>query len=372
MSNTTFPDGERETVSSFGAATIRFEHIGKTFAGHDGHAEVRALDDIDLTVKGGEIFGIIGRSGAGKSTLLRLVNGLERPTAGRILIDDTDITALSGSALRRARRDIGMVFQHFNLLSSRTVFDNIALPLELVGATRGEIKAAVDPLIELVGLTDKRDRYPAELSGGQKQRVGIARALATRPKVLLSDEATSALDPETTEQILDLLADVNARLGVTIALITHEIAVVKKICHTVAVLEDGRTVETGPVFDLFAHPKHPTTRSFVDPVVNRALPSRLRERLAASASGNPVLRITFTGDRAEDPVISVLSRRLELDLNIWHGQVDEIQGRPFGTLVVEAIGSAHAVEAAVALLRKQNLGVEVLGHADIEHLRVAV
>lgn len=372
MSNTTFPAGERDPVTSIGAGAIRFEKISKIFPGRDGHAEVRALDDVDLTVRRGEIFGIIGRSGAGKSTLLRLVNGLERPNSGRVLIDETDITALSGADLRRARRDIGMVFQHFNLLSSRTVFDNIALPLEFVGATKAEIKAAVGPLIELVGLTDKRDRYPAELSGGQKQRVGIARALATRPKVLLSDEATSALDPETTEQILDLLADVNARLGVTIALITHEIAVVKKICHTVAVLDEGRVVETGPVFDAFAHPKHPTTRSFVDPVINRALPQRLRDRLSTNTDGNPVLRITFTGESAEDPVISALSRRFDLNLNIWHGQIDEIRGRPFGTLVVEASGPAHAIAAAIVLLREQNLGVEVLGHAAIEHLRVAV
>jgi D-methionine transport system ATP-binding protein len=371
MSTNLLSSSGRETLLA--SAMIAIGNVEKTFPGRTGGPSVVALENVDLTVGRGEIFGIIGRSGAGKSTLLRVINGLETPTGGWVVVDGVDIGRLPPAELRRTRRSIGMVFQHFNLLSSRTVFDNIALPLELAGASRKAIREAVDPLIELVGLSDKRDRYPAELSGGQKQRVGIARALAHRPKVLLSDEATSALDPETTQQILELLAGINRRLGVTIVLITHEIAVIKEICHKVAVMDEGRVVETGPVFDVFAHPRHPTTRSFVDPVINRDLPVHLATRLSGDAStGNPVLRITFTGDSATTPVISVLSRRLNLDLNIWHGQVDEIQGRPFGTLVVEASGAPDAIDAAISLLNVQKLGVEVLGYADIRHLDVAV
>src|SRR3954469_10614634 len=227
---------------------IEFHGVEKEFPGRGGGTAVRALDGIDLSIGRGEIFGIIGRSGAGKSTLIRVVNMLERPTAGRVSVDGVDMNALDGAGLRAARRGIGMIFQHFNLLSSRTVYDNVALPLELAGLKRAEIKEKVEPLLELVGLSDKRDRYPAELSGGQKQRVGIARALATEPKVLLCDEATSALDPETTQSILALLRQVNRDLGITILLITHEIPVIKEICDRVAVIENGRIVEEGEVF----------------------------------------------------------------------------------------------------------------------------
>ncbi|HYF87380.1 methionine ABC transporter ATP-binding protein [Azospirillum sp.] len=344
---------------------ITLTNIRKTYAARGGGAPVHALADIDLSIERGEVFGIIGRSGAGKSTLLRTVNLLESPTAGSVTVDGVEMTTLSAAELRQARHSIGMIFQHFNLLSSRTVFDNVALPLELAGMAKAEIGRTVEPLLDLVGLADKRNRYPAELSGGQKQRVGIARALASKPKVLLSDEATSALDPETTTQILHLLGDINRRLGLTIVLITHEIAVIKEICHKVAVMEGGRVIEQGPVFDIFAHPKHPTTRSFVDPVINRGIPDSLRDRLSPQPGlgSNPVLRITFTGEKATTPVISAISRHLNLDLNIWHGQIDEIQGAPFGTLVVEALGDTAKVDAAIALVKENNLGVEVLGHA---------
>ncbi|WP_448207214.1 methionine ABC transporter ATP-binding protein [Azospirillum sp. sgz302134] len=353
---------------------ITFEKLQKTYPARGTGAPVQALADIDLTIERGEIYGIIGRSGAGKSTLLRTVNLLEKPTSGRVLVDGVDMTSLSARELREARHSIGMIFQHFNLLSSRTVFDNVALPLELAGVPKAQIREAVEPLLDLVGLTEKRDRYPAELSGGQKQRVGIARALASKPKVLLSDEATSALDPETTTQILHLLADINKRLGLTIVLITHEIAVIKEICHKVAVMENGRIIEQGPVFDVFAHPRHETTKTFVDPVINRGIPDSLKERLSATEvpGSNIVLRITFTGERATSPVISAISRKLNLDLNIWHGQIDEIQGAPFGTLVVEAIGNPQSIEAAISLLKVNKLGVEVLGYAVPGNLRAAV
>jgi D-methionine transport system ATP-binding protein len=343
---------------------IEFHGVEKEFPGRGGGVAVKALDGIDLSIGRGEIFGIIGRSGAGKSTLIRVVNMLERPTAGQVSVDGVEMNALDSAGLRAARRGIGMIFQHFNLLSSRTVYDNVALPLELAGLKRAAIKAKVEPLLELVGLSDKRNRYPAELSGGQKQRVGIARALSSEPKVLLCDEATSALDPETTTSILRLLADINAKLGLTIVLITHEMTVIKEICHRVAVMEAGRIIEQGDVFDVFTSPKHPTTRSFVSSVVGAELPEALAERLVAAPlpGGNPVLRITFKGALANTPVISQLTRRFGLDLNILHGRIDHIQGAPFGTLVVEAVGSAEAVQAAITFINVNNLSVEVLGH----------
>ncbi len=245
----------RARTNHLRGAAIQFVGVTKRFAANGAAAEVTALDDVTLDVAPGSITGIIGRSGAGKSTLLRTINGLDRPTAGTVRIDGIDVGALDGGDLRALRREIGMIFQHFALLSSRTVFDNIALPLELAGTPRDEIARRVDELIELVGLTDKRRRYPAELSGGQKQRVGIARALATRPRVLLSDEATSALDPETTHSILALLKRINALTGVTIVLITHEMQVIKEICDRVAVIEAGRIIEAGDVYEVFARPR---------------------------------------------------------------------------------------------------------------------
>ena len=268
---------------------VRLEKASKTFPGRDGQP-VTALQDIDLTVPQGSILGVIGRSGAGKSTLIRLVNGLEKPSSGKVIVDGADIAALPEAALRHARRSIGMIFQHFNLLSSRTAAQNIALPLEVAGYDKAEIRTRVEELLALVGLTDKRDRYPSELSGGQKQRVGIARALATKPKVLLSDEATSALDPETTRSILDLLARINDELGLTILLITHEMAVIRNIAREVAVIEGGRIVEQGDVFEVFTRPQHEVTRSFLADESGRALPpyvqngSRPRRRPAARRS----------------------------------------------------------------------------------------
>jgi D-methionine transport system ATP-binding protein len=343
---------------------IELRGVEKHFAGRGGGAAIRALAGIDLTIDRGEIFGIIGRSGAGKSTLIRTINLLERPTSGRILVDGTDMTALSGAKLRQARHGIGMIFQHFNLLSSRTVYGNVALPLELAGLNRADIKARVEPLLDLVGLADKRDRYPAELSGGQKQRVGIARALASGPKVLLCDEATSALDPETTTQILRLLADIKRRLGLTIVLITHEMAVIKEICRRVAVMEDGRIIEQGDVFDVFTAPREPTTRRFVGTVMGGDLPESISARLRPEpvAGGTTVLRIVFRDTAANQPVISQLSRQFGLDINILHGRIEEIQGAPFGTLVIQTDGRAEAVQAAINLLKSNHLSVEALGH----------
>lgn len=339
---------------------IHLQQITKRYPTPQG--EVEALHPLDIHIAPGEIFGIIGRSGAGKSTLIRCINLLERPTSGRVIVAGADLTALNEDALRAARREIGMIFQHFNLLSSRTVVDNIALPLELSGMAKGEARTRVADLLELVGLAAHRDHYPAQLSGGQKQRVGIARALASSPKVLLCDEATSALDPETTRSILALLRDINQRLGLTIVVITHEMQVIKDLCDRVAVLDRGSVVESGPVFDVFTAPQSEVTRVLLQDVIGQELPPGLLSRLAQPhiRQGGHVWRLSFGGEEVDHPVISTLTRQFQLDLNILHGQVDEIQGRPFGSLVVLAEGAPDQQEAAMNWLRSQTIRVEVI------------
>lgn len=340
---------------------VRLDKISKVFAGRDGQP-VTALREIDLAVPQGSVLGIIGRSGAGKSTLIRLVNGLEKPSSGRVIVDGADIAALPEAELRHARRSIGMIFQHFNLLSSRTAAENIALPLEVAGYNKAAIRARVDELLALVGLSDKRNRYPSELSGGQKQRVGIARALATKPKVLLSDEATSALDPETTRSILDLLARINAELGLTIVLITHEMAVIRSIARDVAVIEGGRIVEQGDVFDVFTRPQHEVTRSFLADETGRALPPYVANRLQPEAKpgSQAIIRIGFRGPHATDPVLARLARDLGIEANILAGSVDEIAGRPCGTLVIGV--PAQSLSTTLDFLKQYGLDTEVLGH----------
>ncbi len=350
---------------------IEIEGLQKSFA-REGVATA-VLQDLSLSVKKGEIFGIIGRSGAGKSTLIRCINLLERPTAGRVVVDGQDITALSGAALRDARRRIGMIFQHFNLLSSRTVFDNVAFPLELAGMSKSQIEAEVLPLLDLVGLAEKRSAYPAQLSGGQKQRVAIARALASKPAVLLCDEATSALDPETTQSILALLKDINQKLDLTILLITHEMPVIKAICDKVAVLDKGVVVEQGPVFDIFTAPKAPVTKLMVHDLIDRDLPDWLAKKMAEyeGGPGNPILRITFSGPHANEPVIADLVKRFDVSLNIFQANVDYIKGLPFGIIIVEAVGRPEAIEAAIAYVHSQDLKAEVLGHVVDDDRAVA-
>lgn len=340
-------------------AIVRFEGVEKRFRSPTTGAEFVALAGIDLSIAAGSITGIIGRSGAGKSTLVRLVNGLEKPSAGRVVVDGVEVSSLAERGLRDVRRRIGMVFQHFNLLSARTAFDNVALPLEIAGMGRRAIEAEVRPLLDLVGLAGLEDRYPAELSGGQKQRVGIARALATRPKVLLSDEATSALDPETTSQVLELLKRVNRELGLTIILITHEMQVVRAIAGQVAVLEAGAVVESGDIYSVFARPQHPTTRRFLEGVTGVRLPEFLTARMVEDGP-QALLKIVFTGPSATDPVLFDLGADLGIAVNIMAGAVDEIDGRPFGTLVV-TLPTASLAEAE-ARLRAKGLDTEVLGH----------
>ena len=330
---------------------------------------VEAVRNVELSIRKGEVFGIIGRSGAGKSTLVRTLNLLNRPTSGRIILDGQDLTTLSSSQLREARRGIGMIFQHFNLLSSRSVYDNIALPLELAGKSKSEIAAKVEPLLDLVGLTALRDRFPAQISGGQKQRVGIARALANDPKVLLSDEATSALDPETTRSILELLHKINKELGLTIVLITHQMEVIKDICDRVAVMEAGQVIEQGEVLEVFRQPRHEVTRALIGDVIAHELPkgvlARLRERLARADAGqgtDHLFRFAFTGNDVDQPHLSEAVRRFNLNFNILHGQIDEIQGQAFGSLAILANGSQENINQAMHYLREQGVVVEELNH----------
>ena len=323
---------------------------------------VKALHGIDLHIQPGEVFGIIGKSGAGKSSLVRTINLLNRPTSGAVIVNGRDVMQLGDAALRAARREIGMVFQHFNLLSSRTVFDNAALPLELAGMDKAAIRQRVEPLLELVGLSALAQRYPAQISGGQKQRVGIARALASQPKVLLSDEATSALDPETTRSILALLRKINREMGLTVVLITHQMQVIKEVADRVAVIDGGRIVEIGPVLEVFTRPQQAVTKSLVDEIVPQELPASVLQRvqaLSAQLDGNSgqLLRLSYAGESAYQPILSHLIRDLGLDLSILHGQIDEIQGQTFGSLAVFASGGAAQMHSAVAYLRSH--GVQV-------------
>mgnify|MGYP000002478769 FL=1 len=343
---------------------VAFESVTKRFGGSNGQPAFTALDGVDLTVARGGITGIIGRSGAGKSTLIRLVNGLEKASSGRVVVDGIEVGTLAETGLRDLRRQVGMIFQHFNLLSSRTAFDNIALPLEIAGMDRKAIRDRVAPLVDLVGLGDKADRYPAELSGGQKQRIGIARALATEPKLLLSDEATSALDPETTQSILELLKDINRDLGLTVLLITHEMEVVKTIASQVAVIDKGKIVESGRTFDIFTAPQHETTQSLLSAAIGAKLPEWIRaDPKPQPAPGDRALvRLIFFGETAFQPLTARLVAEIGPDLNILAGAIDEIAGEPFGSLVVSYAADPQTLERAARFYQQTGLTTEVLGY----------
>ncbi|WP_234682951.1 methionine ABC transporter ATP-binding protein [Bradyrhizobium monzae] len=345
---------------------VRFENISKTYPAYRGKPGVNALQGIDFAIARGSITGVIGRSGAGKSSLVRLINGLEKPSTGRVVVDSKDISALTGRDLRLAQRSIGMIFQHFNLLSSRTAANNIALPLEIAGWSKADIKGRVTELLNLVGIADKHDRYPSELSGGQKQRVGIARALATRPSVLLSDEATSALDPQTTRAILDLLANINRELGVTIVLITHEMSVVRQLAKEVVVLDAGHVVESGHVADIFTHPKHPITQSFLAEVTGDSLPVSLASRIVQEQGGHAVIRVQVRGAGAGDTLIARLARELGLDVSLLSARIDEIGGQHVGSLVLGIPLGDSCDEAAatrtLAWLSQYQFSAERLGY----------
>ncbi|MBU8906619.1 methionine ABC transporter ATP-binding protein [Desertibacillus haloalkaliphilus] len=339
---------------------ISLAGIRKIFKTKDG--PVTAVDNIDLTINKGEIFGIIGYSGAGKSTLIRMLNMLERPTEGDVNVAGKNLSSLRGQALREARQEISMIFQHFNLLWSRTVRENISFPLEIAGVKREERVKRVDELIELVGLKGRGDSYPSQLSGGQKQRVGIARALANNPKVLLCDEATSALDPKTTDAILDLLVDINQKLDLTIVLITHEMHVIRKICHRVAVMEAGKVVEQGPVLDVFRKPQEEMTKEFVKQVTEPEETKETIEHLLAENPSGRVIQLTFVGDEAEKPLITGLIRKFDVDVNILQGKISQTQEGSYGTLFVRIDGEDAEITKAIAFIDEQQVEVEVIDH----------
>ncbi len=347
---------------------IEFTHVSKDFG--SGEKMVRAVRDVSLTIQDGEIFGIIGFSGAGKSTLVRCINLLERPTNGTVVVDGKEMTALSPKELRLARRKIGMIFQHFNLMPSRTVFGNVAYPLQGQGLSKQAIQNKVRKLLKLVDIADKETAYPSQLSGGQKQRVAIARALANDPKVLLCDEATSALDPQTTKAILTLLKDLNQKLNLTIVMITHEMAVVKEICDHVAIMEHGQVVEQGEVFSLFADPKQPITQNFIRTTSNL---QKIEELIAEGSPvvqlqpGEVIVRLSYIQKNVSEPLISTLSQRFQISLNIIFADIEIVQDAPIGGTVAILSGEREQITKAMEYLIEKNVGVEVLKDASVTH-----
>ncbi|QJI43159.1 methionine ABC transporter ATP-binding protein [Pseudomonas sp. ADAK2] len=333
---------------------IEFQNVHKTYrvAGKD----IPALHPTSLTIDNGQVFGLIGHSGAGKSTLLRLINRLEESSGGKIFVDGEEVTALDPNSLRRFRQQVGMIFQHFNLLASKTVADNVALPLTLAGElSRSDIDRRVAELLKRVGLSDHAKKYPAQLSGGQKQRVGIARALATKPKILLCDEATSALDPQTTASVLQLLAEINRELKLTIVLITHEMDVIRRVCDQVAVMDAGVIVEQGSVADVFLHPKHPTTKRFVQE--SEQIDESEQRDDFAHVPGR-IVRLTFQGEATYAPLLGTVARETGVDYSILAGRIDRIKDVPYGQLTLAVTGGD--MEAAFALFTAADVHMEVL------------
>lgn len=319
-----------KTIISFENLSKRYEKKGQTFV---------ALDNVTFKVNKGDVYGLIGFSGAGKSTLLRMVNALETPTEGKVFVKGVDLTSLKESKLREIRKDIGMIFQEFNLLETKTVFDNIAIPLVLRHENKQKLKARVEELLKFVGLEDKAKALPGELSGGQKQRVGIARALATEPEILLCDEATSALDPDTTESILNLLARVNKELNVTILFVTHTIRVVQKLCNKVAILEHGKLVENGSVIDIFSKPKSTIAKRFVETVIPSKIPESIVAELKKYEANYKVIRIFFHAEHATDDVIWQINAKLGVHTNVMFASVTELQGRVLSIITLQLTGN---------------------------------
>lgn len=341
---------------------IELVNVEKTYFSKAG--DIHALKTTNLKIDEGEVFGIIGLSGAGKSTLVRCINMLEKPTAGKVFVDGEELTAMSEAQLRKTRQSIGMIFQHFNLLTSRTVAQNIAFPLEIQGKSKAEIDKRVQEMLELVQLQDRGDYYPSQLSGGQKQRVGIARALASNPKVLLCDEATSALDPQTTQSILQLLKDINEKLHLTIVMITHQMEVVKTICDRVAVIENGVIIEQGSMVEVFTNPQTATTKEFTKTVTGDLPDAIKRKKLSDTyTEGSSLLAtLTFIGDSADEPVVSGLIKRFNVEVSILFGNISELKDTPYGTLTVEISGNREAIAQALQYLKDRDLKLEVLGY----------
>lgn len=337
---------------------IELRHINKEFVVKK--QRVQALQDVSLTINDGDIFGIIGFSGAGKSTLLRMVNALEIPTNGDVLIDGVNINALSHNELRQVRKGIGMVFQSFNLLNSKTVYDNIAIPLRLNKVAETTIEKRVKELLEFVNLPDKANAYPTQLSGGQKQRVGIARALATNPSILLCDEATSALDPETTEAILELLKRINKEFNITVLVVTHEIQVIKEICNRVAVMEHGRVVEMGSVLDVFSHPTQAMTKRFVQTVIPERIPDSIVANLQKDTRNYEVIKVRFLGDTVTKHVIYEINRTLPVETNIIFASVNQLQDSALGIFILQVVGDTEAIQSVKQYITASGLEWEVV------------
>ena len=337
---------------------IQLTDIRKTYT--VGNKQVEALKGVSLNVEKGEIFGVIGFSGAGKSTLLRTINLLEKPTSGSVVVNGQNMLTLNEKELRQARKKIGIIFQHFNLLSSYNVFDNVAEILRMNKVPKDEIKRKVEDLLRLVGLEDKAHSYPSQLSGGQKQRVGIARALATDPEILLCDEATSALDPQTTESILELLLDINRKFNLTIVLITHEMQVIKKICDRVAIMENGVIIEQGSVLDIFSDPREQTTRNFIKTIFDDEVPAEILANIKQTGPAARILRVAFRGEAALDPVLGTLSARFPVSTNLLYGSITSIKGTALGILLLHISGEEQAVEESIAFLRESVYKVDIV------------
>jgi D-methionine transport system ATP-binding protein len=332
---------------------IELKNVTKTFT--TGKKTVEALKDVSLKIKKGEIYGVIGFSGAGKSTLIRCTNLLERPTEGEVLINGVDLTKLKKGQLRKERNKIGMIFQHFNLLTTATVYENVARPLKLSNVPKHEINERVKKYLKIVGLEEKQNVYPAQLSGGQKQRVAIARALAQEPEVLLSDEATSALDPNTTSSILELLLRVNKELGITIFLITHELDVIQRICDRVGVMHQGELVEEGSVIDVFTKPQHPQTRDFVFDDANFKVPDSVKKGLSATGR---IISLTFIGSSSSEPFLAAITKKYEVVPSILAGGIDQLKTNSVGKLLIHLQGETAEVEKAISYLEERQITVE--------------
>lgn len=346
---------------------IRLEHVTKTFQTRDG--DVHAVKDVSLDIAEGQIFGIIGFSGAGKSTLVRCMNLLERPEEGKVIFDRKNLLDLDAAGLRHARQKMSMIFQHFNLMRSRTVYENIALPLRMEKRPKEEIDKKVMELLDLIDLVERRDSYPSQLSGGQKQRVAIARALATDPKVLLCDEATSALDPQTTQSILHLIRRINRERNITVVVITHEMLVVKEICDRVAVMEAGRVVETNDLVPIFINPIEEITRNFINTTNESAKIQELIDTghpLTRLAENQQLVRLTYTPENAAEPIISRLAEKLGVESSIIFGNIEVIRDEPIGTIVTKMTGSDQQLKDALALCREAGIRTEVMKRGNID------
>ena len=342
---------------------IKFENVSKQYERNG--ITTQALQNINLTIQKGDIYGIIGYSGAGKSTLVRLINFLEKPTQGDVIIQNQSLNQLSNPQLRQVRRKIGMIFQHFNLLESKTVYENIAIPLVLIKKDKQAIKQKVYELLEFVGLIDKAHSYPKELSGGQKQRIGIARALANDPDILLCDEATSALDPQTTQSILELIKKINDQYKITVVLITHEMHVIEQVCHKVAVMEKGKIIEHGNVLDVFGHPKHKTTQNFVSSVINDQIPAGVVENLLeieGDKNSIKLFKLEFLGRSASEPVMNSLILQQKVVVNILFAHMSEIEKTVLGSMFVQLKGSDSNIEQSVHFLREHGVNVTEIQH----------